>query len=426
MYQLKRFRSATVAATVLGAVVSACEIHPSGDIRTSASSSADAECVARERSREALVLRERPAYVESTALSAGADGDILLLGTPNYTADGTNALLGAVLPRTGPARPVEHPIDSPFITGIRATARADRGWDVVFAEHRPSTKPAPPDTAVQLWHAVHDGDSWLHVQRLPMLLDRSTLAGGASRLIRQGDTLTWGVRVDSDGQIPRIMVYERRDGQWRHELTEIRGVYVELGWSPLHGLVLATVRANAAFADDMNSLFLYAKDDGWTNLGVVIRGGQEPVHHPALDTSPAGVRLTWWSTVQDVNSQRRELRSLLNAPGTDVVIVDSSAAEGFVSLSSSATPHLWVVDHHSPVDQREIRIIHDSDVGPTVLRRQPNPFQGPFAGTMRSATEFSIVGPLFDPEEPSLVSLVLNFDLDCAGANPVPQTGGES
>lgn len=182
-------------------LLSACAVPGTGAARQVPRRMAAEPCGLRELSRDRLTVLGRPLYVEADAFVANGRGDVLLAGTPNYlwkvspqgeinglTAD---SIFGVVIARDGMARVVPAPVEPRRIRGIRAAARPDGGWDVVFAD-------VPVDSsssagAERLWYAAFDGSRWSSLEPLPMPSGVALSPMFTSSLVRAGDTLAWAL-----------------------------------------------------------------------------------------------------------------------------------------------------------------------------------------------------------------------------------------
>jgi len=394
--------------------------------RTRDDAARSASCTVRETSRRNLVVEgARLLYVEPAVVNANRRGDVLLLGTPNYLSDAAAGqgsarepaaygVLGAIVPRNGPPRTVRGPVEAKLISGVRAAARADGRWDVVFAEIKPWTKFPPPDTAVRLWHGVYDGSRWTSLAELPLPAAGVLHPYFSSSLAQKGDTLAWALRTTSPGGGSDVVIYERRAGVWSHEVLRTENTaYVELAYLGSLGLTAAIVQPDRTVPYDENSLFFYARQPGWQALGKIIHGGSEPVHQVSLNPAADGTWLTWWSAVREETGVRREARTMLQAPGASTMKL-GNISQSIVPVMPGDGRRLWVSDHMDPRSRRrELRFLRDSAGSGTVLGRFPNPFEGRFLATALPGGELLIAGPQLDRSAGVLTTLLLRARLEC-------------
>lgn len=439
----------------------ACQVSASRQNDRPASPS----CTVREVSRERLTTRDgHPLYIEPVVLVPSTGGDVLLAGTPNYlwkldrsgtaVAGAADSIFGVVIDQDGRVRVVPAPVDAAYIVGIRAVARDDGTWAVVFAELEDEYEiPEGPGPVAHLWFGVLRGTEWVSLERLPRPSGGGVLRPiRSSSLARSGDTLAWAVPVKMTELISRIAFFERRDGRWSSELVggpatpdsrpeagSIHGaLYPTLAHSDTLGLVLSVVQSDLAYPDgDHNSLLFFVRNHEWRRFRRVILGARDgPVHHPSVSFSPRGDVVTWWTRIvrsapaeQHAGGRRprirREARAMvgrhLETRSTNAITIDRSIANSVVPLTTPAGRHLWVTDHVAlPSREREIRFIGIHADTATVFGRIPNPFTGPFGAVWTLPSTVLISGPLLKREKKYVGTLLLRVRIDC-GTTEIPQ-----
>lgn len=285
-------------------------------------------CGVREVSRLPLILKDgREVYLRATTFSA-SQGDVLLLGTPNYIFERSpageiiggehNSVMGAFLGRDGPLRLVPAPVPATRVAGVRSHGRSDGGWNVVFAE---MAEPYDSDTerdntVAHLWYGVFDGSEWTELEQIP-LPHRSIITesqvNSSSALVHQDGELAWSLRADqADSWFNTVVVFERKGGNWSAEvLTGVRAAYSALTYSDSLGLIMVASHpdprgwdnpdalrdtlAGSAGAFDSNSLFLYVRDPTWRIMRKVLSGTDAPVHNPILTRKLSDGVMVWSS-----------------------------------------------------------------------------------------------------------------------------------
>jgi hypothetical protein len=366
-------------------------------------------CGLREISRQRLTAAGgRPLYVEADAFVANGRGEVLLAGTPNYlwkispqdeivglTAD---SILGAVIARDGTARLVPAPMDPKRIRGIRAAARPDGGWDVVFAD-------VPADSsssagAERLWYTAYDGSRWSALEPLPVPSDVALSPTFTSSLVRRGDTLAWALTPAMRQGRRDISLFQRVGGRWTHEtVPTTNAADVDLAHSDSLGFVLAVVQPDLRLQEaDGNSLLLWTRQPDWRIARRLVHGrGEGRVHAPSLVRTSGGLLATWWTPVGEGPETRNELRARYVGPpesSEPVIMLDPNVPFGFEMspVSWGAGVPLWVSEHQSAEtgqgEPGEIRYVSVAGRQPFEVARTPNPYR------MRSAAAISAPGEL--------------------------------
>jgi hypothetical protein len=388
-----------------------------------------AGCTVREGSRQRLTVEGgRPLYVEADAFVGNGKGDVLLAGTPAYLwqtrpdgeIDGLtyDSIFGAVIARDGSARIVPAPLDPRQIHGIRAAARGDGGWDVVFAEVPPYAGDERPDSVARLWYGRYDGRRWDTLEQIPapegVVLD----AQSTSSLVRHGDTLAWALRPVFGSVTRQVTVVQRDRGGWSYEHVPTRsGVDLDLIYTDTAGLLLAVVQPDPSLPGDGNSLMLWRQRPEWHLARRLVHGyGEGAVERPSLLHTSHGLLASWETAVGTEFESRRELRARTeeDADERSVVVLD-----GDVSIWSEAQPLLvlgapvWVGHHPLPGDRSgDLRILSMSRSAAIELGRVPNPYLLRVATTSTAPAELLTTGMEYvDGRFP--FSLLLRFQLAC-------------
>ncbi len=148
-----------------------------------------------------------------------------------------NALLGAVLPSSGPATPVSQPLADRVAFFPRATPASDGGWHVIFFTQRQGLT-AAGDTldSADAWYGHYSGSEWRDVVRIAPV-DSATLSAASSHLVeRNGELffayqiriLTWAGKplVEKYG----VVMLHRRGARWLSDtvVTESEVEYLDL------------------------------------------------------------------------------------------------------------------------------------------------------------------------------------------------------
>lgn len=372
-------------------------------------------------------------YVEPVAL-ASSGPNILIAGWPSYlwgsNPDGSkkripsDSVFGAVFDTAGRARLIRSPFPSRLLDGVRALGRGDGTWDIVFAEliPYPVTEFFPPDTASRLWHGVYDGHDWVSLKTIPIPTDFTPHPNHASALVRSGDTLAWAVPVSAPGYRKDVLVLEQREGRWASQIIHSRqAAYTALTFSDATGLLVAIVQPDTSLASDQNSLFLYARQPSWYQIGRVAHGGSEPVFRPTFASSSDGVILSWTAGANSSSTVRTILLASSALPGnnTSAVTIDSQSSRTpvFTTFISNKFP-IWVVEHESSTgdrDSRELRFISITDGSSHLLKSIQSPFLSGFRATKANDSVIVLAGARWsdDIKKDIVVSAVLRTTINC-------------
>ena len=397
-----------------------------------------APCLVHEVSRAPLVVEGGATlYVEPEVLSSSG-GRILLAGVPNYLwnpdregSPARDSILGAVIEQDGTARIVPAPTPARLIMGVRAVARGNGNWAVVFAEMEPGFRRAPHrGTLARLWYGEFDGTRWTSLDHLPLPKEGRVDLSHVSALTGRGDSLTWAVTLEMPGRSRDVALFTRQNGRWSYEVIGTRGVsYVEPAYSDSFGVVLAVVQPDTAVPSGEQGLFIYARQPTWRKVA----SGAEPVYFPSFRSSPSGGLMSWWANLRDAGEERWEARAMAGPMGTRggrAITLDSSVAHVAGPVEVMHGMPLWVTEHvlsddgqemHVPSNEgREIRVVRPSADSAVVLGRMPNPFTGPFGISATSPGELLLAGPLLDRsgQGPVITTLLLRARAECHGAAP--------
>lgn len=393
----------------------------------------------REVSRKPLVVEGgRQLYVEPAAFVANSRGEVLLGGSTNFLTsfgpDGKvngmsrDSVFGAVIRPDGSAHIVGAPIEGRLMSGIRAVARRDGGWEVVFAEVRPYVGTDRPDSAVRLWHGVYDGDRWTGLEQLPLPPEAVLRPNLSSSLAQRGDSLAWAMQMRAPHGRIQIALFERRNGHWVYELVPTFHARVELSYSDTLGLMMAVVQADTAVRRDGNSLFLWTRHPTWKKLRRIVYGSAEgPTYSPSLTHSLRGAVLSWQAGSPDTSRNPHwETRALIGGPeghGPAVVTLDSNSVNRQYSLSPvyllGGGMRVWVLEHKVPERREtEIRFARDTVGGVVIMGRVSDPYMLGFVATAAiSPTEVLTAGLHYIPNQ-YVVSLLLRARVECRGRKP--------
>ncbi|HEX6911396.1 MAG TPA: hypothetical protein VF142_13410 [Longimicrobium sp.] len=388
----------------------------------------------REISRHRLtVAGGRPLYVEAEAFAADGRGDVLLAGTPNYlwkvspqgeinglTAD---SILGVVIARDGTARLAPAPVDPRRIRGIRAAARPDGGWDVVFADI-----PADSSTsagAERLWYAAFDGSRWSSLEPLPVPPDVALSPLFTSSLVRHGDTLAWALTPAMRQGRRDVSLFRRVGSRWTHEtVPTAHAVDVDLAFSDSLGLVVAVVQPDPTLLPDGNSLLLWTRRPEWRIHRRLVHGtGEGRVHAPSLVHAAGGLLATWWTPVDEGPETRHELRARYLGPGAldePPLLLDPAVplgAETSPVILHDGMP-LWLTQH-GPAENglrgsTELRYVSVAGREPFEMARIPNPYLMRSAAAATAPGELLVSGMEYEANRFAF-SLLLRARVECGG-----------
>jgi hypothetical protein len=98
-----------------------------------------------------------------------------------------------------------------------------------------------------------------------------------------------------------------------------------------------------------------------------------------------------------------------------VIVLDSSIvpmyAISFVPLPQG--PKLWVTDHLSPDQTREIRFVRDSAGVPVTVARLPNPYFTSFLAVGLGRADVLVSGGMLRPDTTAGYSMLVRMRLEC-------------
>ena len=404
------------------------------------SSSVSDSCAVREIDRRTLRLipDEHDLYIAPRTFVSNGKGAILLAGRPNYLfargADGRGILvsqdsvLGAVVyenelnPRIVPA-----PIDAQLVTGVRALARADGAWNIVFAERDSSLHDQPnraDDPIAGLWYGVYNGVSWTLLERIPIPpnVKLSAAMSANTPLVRMTDDNSLAVAVGaqvahaSEG----VIVFKRQAAAWSHEVVNTRSTAVGgLLYTESGEFLITVIAADPNVppgGSDYNSLFLWSSGStGWSLTRQIVRGGEEggaisSILHPRND----GPAISWVAEV----GERLHLRVRTSLSDTNVTVDDDLGAfHRFSSVALSDSSHLWVTHHGRASNSGEeprlrFSILSREEVHS--LGELPSPVLESFWITLGEREgDILLTGAIGIAETGTVVSLVVRYQLVC-------------
>lgn len=171
-------------------------------------------------------------YVEPQAVEF-AGRRLLIAGSPNYMWIGAGSEAGATVARDsvfgvirdsrGRWTSVPKPPGIRWFTGVRALARRDGRWDVVFVELPEMYSPSGRDSTIAAWHGVLSAAGWEDLERLPVAPARFIGAMTSTQLVRDGEALTWLASVRGDGVHPLgdVALLRRQAGRWSQSLLGV-------------------------------------------------------------------------------------------------------------------------------------------------------------------------------------------------------------
>jgi hypothetical protein len=312
------------------------------------------------------------------------------------------------------------------VTGVRALARDDGSWDIVFAERDASLHDEVSrldDELIALWHGVYDGTRWSSLQQIPLPRGVKLSAAGISMspLARGNENqLAWAVGARLQSGREGVIVLQRQADMWSYDVVNTRSVVLGgLVFTESSTLLFAVIAADTAISPggfDENSLFLWSSHDGeWSAPRRLVHGGQDgPVLSSSLESLGSIPVITWSA---DVGDERYHLRSQLGAAG-EVRTLDEDLAQfyAFSSAELSDTTQLWVTLHARPLlnEGAELRFSRLSPRSVQHMGDIPSPVLDSFRITHgERGDEILLTGALGVKDAGNVVSLVVRYRLYC-------------
>lgn len=372
-------------------------------------------------------------YVAPETFAANSNGDILLSGTPNYIfarpADGTGVLIGrdslfgAIISATGRVSAIQPPLDPRLVTGVRALARTDGSWSLVFGEraHAQHDQARPSDERiVALWHGVLEGTQWSSLEKIPVPpgVELSAARVSFSPLRQHGDRLAWAVGARLSSGVEGVLVLERQAGRWSSRIVNTRSAVLGgLIYSESGTLLLAVIAADTAIApgeSDRNSLFVWSSDgDDWRMIRRLVHGGADgAVLSSTLDRWRNIPISTWVAEAGD----GYRLRTVVDAVnGEHITTIDEDLAQ-FHTFSSTAPTndsYVWVTLHEDSPNPKRLRFHRVTSAGAMQVAETESPVLNGFRITSGEREEILLTGALEVKEAGTVVSAVVKYRLDC-------------
>lgn len=392
------------------------------------------ECTTRVLSSSRLTTEHgHDLYVETTALVASGP-NLLLAGAPSsiypvgarLASFPIDSLLGVVLGREVRPRMIRLPFESRRLGSVRAAARGDGGWDVVFAEtfDWPPEMGWPADSARHVWHGVLRPGGWASLDTIPLMaITGSRHWSSDSHPVRIGDTLYWAF-VGSWGFRKSVSLLRLVEGRWAAERVPVQNaLYVDIAAHPRAGLVMAVVASDPSIRHDNNSLFVFAGRPRWSVARKVAAGTLEPAFHPRLSRAGDAVDLTWM-TQGERAMQARVVTDVAGPRPGRVLTIDPRLLSLYPAhpVVTGEQDRLWVSPHADSV--RMTRIVGDSV---HLVAQIPTPSEMTVRAAGWDGHRFAIVGWKNTPERTSHSVVVT---AEAIGCGPAPRTasaaGGES
>jgi hypothetical protein len=389
-------------------------------------------------SRDLGTAEGRTIYIEPVSLVADR-GTIFLAGHPNYVFRGDSLLsrdgiMGAIWRSAGSAHLVMSPLPRRKIGDVRLAPIARHRWAAVFAELG-SDRPFPQNQRViDLWFAVFDGQSWTEPERLPRPPRGVIRSSAASSLVATAGALSIAYPLDSVSstlpQTSNVGVFSRRGGRWSLKVipTFMAGA-VSLASVGRHDLRLAVVQPDTSQPSDGGSVFLYATDTAWRNLGKAIAGGESYTDNPVMRWSGGRLSLSWHARPSNgasfgvARTTRLTMPFMRGSPAAmptdDIVTFDTTSMR--VTELTKGEHQIWISEHVSGTvggaPRREFRIYADSSGTPALIARVPDNFDGTeFAAQLTTGPDrLLIVGPSLKRKEVGgvLTTHIVELPLEC-------------
>lgn len=436
MVRLTRARAARCWALLLA---SACGSVPYLGDRAGSTGSQASVCHVRSQSFDTLRVDGEFIHVNPHAVAAAGD-EILIVGMPNYLWRPINgeywrevkkgqgianaaqdSILGVIVDERSGTRIIVSPVRG-TVAGLRARAAGAGTWHIAFGELDPDPS-ATGEPLWRLWFGTFDGTRWISLEEIPA--PAGVPQPESSSPLVGGETIVWAMRVQSRGDRPALVAFERTGGGWRADTIPTRGGRPALTHQQPEGFLLAALeaRADSAYLTDSNSLFLYERDTRWTEARRVTRGARDGrAHDPSLLTSSDGVVLTWLSEMP--GAQHRDARAVVLRSLVDPVpapLILDAAAVRFADAATEAAGPVWVIEHaRGTGEPSELRFVRDSAGTAVQMMTMPNPYFGPFGAIGTPEGGLVTVGtqPVEDeatasPTVPPFVTLLVRSYLSC-------------
>lgn len=362
----------------------------------------------------------------------GRHGTTLLLGTPNYVyaADDEssarsprrNTVFGALLRGMDSAELIESPVLG-LPTSMRALAREDGGWDVVFAELPLGYTFPDKEHGARLWHGVLDNGAWRALHPVPLPEGILARSFDASLLVSTGDTLWWAMTFESDAG-RGLALFAGVKGHWMSRRISLEDLdAVNLASSRDGELILLLVRGGWSVGQ-ASSLFEYRWQDSLRLVREVASGGKQPVHDVRPGSSSAGRILTWSRTASTDSTTTLSAQALTGAWTDAERLVDLADDIALVrSAGTSAELPVWIVQAPRSRGSRELELRfltqHPESGHVVTAGRMEDPFNGPFGAMSDANGDLLIAGPQLTGEGANtrLVTLLLRVRSHCSGAS---------
>lgn len=386
------------------------------------------QCRIDEVSRAKLVDGHgRQIYIQPVVAVPNTRGEILLGGEYNYVFgrqdDGRwtrvpeDSLLGAIIPRTGPAVLVRSPVPSRLLGSVRAVARDDGTWAVVFAEMKPAGAERS-DSVARLWYGALDGPHWTTLENIPIPPHGTVRGAALSSPVEAGGVFSWAVVVATPERPSDVLVLQRKHGEWSYEVVPtIFASYAAfahpVGGDPL----LVVVQPDLDLTTDGNSLFLWARRPGWRRIEKLVGSSDEAVHHPRLDYAGATGALSWFGNRGPDGEHARTMSGTTHGFEGPIVTLDSAISRGSrqSTLWMNDVGRVWVLEHEGPEGaDREIRLVLRSGDESVLMGRIPHPFLGPFVAASPSPQDVIVTGGIRDSSENTVATHVIRARVLCS------------
>lgn len=387
--------------------------------------SAVGACEVRELERRDLVLPSGEQLL-TTFTTVAIQGDTtLIIGRPSslfraspggdYQRVGRDSVVGAVLTRGGPLRPVLMPPVLGEVGGLKAVTLSGGRFGVVFDIPDMATSKQPPLDGA-LYFGILRGTEWQTIERIPTPPGLAR-AWGLSSLSAWGDTIVWAVPVAIGPQEWRALVATRIDGKWTTELAPAGNITSVAALADRSRIILAVAHPDTALAVDANSMFVLTRDSaGWSPQHKIAAGVIEPVFQPSLARLADGETIvTWYGPF--VRERRFWVTRDVLGPRTRPVRVLSDVDH---IAEVRGRQLLWLADAADSVNGRHLLLIRlDHDSARTVATMR-NPFVrgAPFTALMLAPSVMMVVGLRWDVTQtvvpPSTQVLYLNLSCDDA------------